>query len=55
MINEHDIKHMHEDNANKQPEAKPEVKPQPLQFGFEFEFETDEEIMNILSTIPFGR
>jgi len=55
MINEHDIQHMHEENKDKQPEAKPEPKRQPMQLNIEFEFTTDEEIAAILATIPFGR
>jgi hypothetical protein len=55
MINEHDLKDMHEENKDKQPEAKPEPKPQPVQLSFEFEFTTEDEIAAILATIPFGR
>jgi len=50
MINEHDLKDMHEENKDKQPEPKP--KPEPEQLSFEFEFE---DITAILATIPFGR
>jgi hypothetical protein len=55
MINEHDIKDMHEENKDKQPEAKPEPKRQPIQLSFEFEFTTEEDLEAILATIPFGR
>jgi len=48
MINEHDIKDMHEENKDKQPAPKPEPELEPLSFEFE-------DIAAILATIPFGR
>jgi hypothetical protein len=53
MINEHDIKIMHEENKDKQPKPKEVEKVDPA-LEFSLKLQEDQITAALLATIPFG-